>query len=137
MNWHRSRNAWLRLHACSAATYSSNRGPDGRGPIASRTYASCWERAASVSRHDRLVAEGVVRVMGWGEGWWIVGVIVMVACMYWMARMMMGHGSGRGHVEGEARSPSADDILAERFARGEISQEEFEQRRRVLEGHPK
>ena len=29
---------------------------------------------------------------------------------------------------------SARDILAERFARGEISEEEFEQRKKVLEG---
>jgi len=31
---------------------------------------------------------------------------------------------------------SAQDILAKRFARGEISEEEFEQRRRVLEQRP-
>jgi uncharacterized membrane protein len=31
------------------------------------------------------------------------------------------------------RRPEAREILAERFARGEISEEEFEQRRRVLQ----
>ena len=34
--------------------------------------------------------------MTWGGGWWIIGVVVMAACMYSMARMMMGHGSGHG-----------------------------------------
>jgi putative membrane protein len=33
--------------------------------------------------------------------------------------------------------PDAREILAERFARGEVSEEEFEQRTRVLERQPK
>jgi uncharacterized membrane protein len=75
--------------------------------------------------------------MMWGGGWWVIGVIVMLACMYMMARMMMGHGEpGHGtHRDIEDQgNRSARDILAERFARGEISEEEFEQRKKVLEG---
>jgi uncharacterized membrane protein len=88
-------------------------------------------------------------MMWWGGGgWWVVGAIVMVFCMYWMGRMMMGHdGShhgGRDHGEhgdhdDPQRSggrPGAPEILAERFARGEISEHEFEERRRVLERRP-
>lgn len=74
-------------------------------------------------------------MMWGGEGWWLIGAIVMVACMYWMGRMMMSHGSGHaGHDHQDRRQDAgnADEILAERFARGEISEEEFEQRRRVL-----
>ena len=76
-------------------------------------------------------------MFGWG-----VFAIVCMAVMIWM---MMGHGmmGHAGHAHGEAasreesgRSHDAGDILAERFARGEISEEEFEQRKRVLEGHP-
>jgi uncharacterized membrane protein len=60
----------------------------------------------------------------------------MVACLYLMGRMMMGHGgSSHGESERGADTKSADDVLAERFARGEISEEEFEHRRRVLESH--
>ena len=76
--------------------------------------------------------------MMWGGGWWVFGAVVMVVCIFLMGRMMMGHGgSGHGdHSEsahpGATRSPV--EILAERFARGEISQEEFEQRKKVLEG---
>jgi putative membrane protein len=76
--------------------------------------------------------------MMWGGGWWIVGALVMVVCVFLMGRMMMGHG-GSGHGDhGESEHPpatrSAVEILAERFARGEISQEDFEQRKKVLEG---
>jgi putative membrane protein len=74
---------------------------------------------------------------GWGGGWWIVGLVVMVACMYLMGRMMMGHGgSGHGGSEHRADTKSGSNILAERFARGEISEEEFEERKRVLERQP-
>jgi putative membrane protein len=37
------------------------------------------------------------------------------------------------HGEQTRNGPDAQEILAERFARGEISEDEFEQRRRVLE----
>jgi len=71
----------------------------------------------------------------------------MVVCIFMMGRMMMGnmgrmmmgHGGSEHDRHGglEDRSNrSAQDILAERFARGEISEEEFEQRRRVLEQRP-
>jgi putative membrane protein len=75
-------------------------------------------------------------MMWGGAGWWVIGALVMVACMYMMGRMMMGHGgSGHGGHDGQG-TRSAHDVLAERFARGEISQEEFEERRRVLERRP-
>ena len=74
-------------------------------------------------------------MMWGGGGWWVIGAVVMVVCIFWMGRMMMSHGSGHsGHVDEEGRgSRSARDILAERFARGEISEQEFEERTRVLE----
>ena len=68
----------------------------------------------------------------------MIGALLMVACIFMMVRMM-GHGGsghgGHGDVEDQGNR-SAGDILAERFARGEISEEEFEQRRRVLEHRP-
>jgi uncharacterized membrane protein len=72
-----------------------------------------------------------------GGGWWVIGALAMVVCIYMMVRMMGHGGSGHGdhggadHHEGTS---SAGEILAARFARGEISEEEFEQRKRVLEG---
>ena len=65
----------------------------------------------------------------------MLGVLVMAACIFIMGRMM-GHGgskhSGHGGTDHDESRRSAQDILAERFARGEVSQEEFEERRRVL-----
>ena len=78
-------------------------------------------------------------MMWGGGGWWVVGALVFVVCIFMMGRMMMGHGGSEHDRHGglEDRSNrSAQDILAERFARGEISEEEFEQRRRVLEQRP-
>jgi putative membrane protein len=77
-------------------------------------------------------------MMWGGGGWWVIGALVMVACIFMMVRMMNHGGSGHGsHGDFENQSNrSARDILAERFARGEISEEEFEQRRRVLEHRP-
>ncbi|HSD49656.1 MAG TPA: SHOCT domain-containing protein [Actinomycetota bacterium] len=68
----------------------------------------------------------------------MIGALVMVACIFMMVRMMSHGGSGHGgHGDaGDQGNRSARDILAERFARGEISEEEFEQRRRVLEQRP-
>lgn len=78
-------------------------------------------------------------MMWGGGGWWVIGALVMVACIYMMIRMMSHGGSGHGghgdHADA-TNNRSARDILAERFARGEISEEEFEQRRRVLEHRP-
>ena len=72
-----------------------------------------------------------------GGGWWVVGGLVMVVCIFMMGRMMMGHGGsghgGHGDIEDQGNR-GARDILAERFARGEISEEEFEQRKKVREG---
>jgi putative membrane protein len=78
-------------------------------------------------------------MMGGGGGWWVIGVLIVVACIFMMVRMMMGHGGSAHGSHGDIEdhgNRSASDILAERFARGEISEEEFEQRRRVLENRP-
>lgn len=78
----------------------------------------------------------------WDDGWygWFLGPIMMIVFLVItgivvvsIVRWLMGpahHGHGpyaSGPVE---RSPL--DILKERFARGEIDKDEFEERRRVL-----
>jgi putative membrane protein len=75
--------------------------------------------------------------MMWGWGWG--GGLIALICMGVMIWMMMGHGmmghGGRDHggMDHSERRPRAHDILAERFARGEITKQEFEERKRVLE----
>ena len=44
-----------------------------------------------------------------------------------------GFGTRASSGEWGHHAPDAKEILSERFARGEISEEEFEERRRVLE----
>jgi putative membrane protein len=57
-------------------------------------------------------------------------IIFVVACLLFMFFMM------RGMMGGHRRSRDgyALDLLKERFARGEITQSEYEERRRLLEG---
>jgi len=68
---------------------------------------------------------------GWGFGW-IFPVLMMVflfaACFFFMTRMPFGH----RHDPLDDTTTSALRILSERFAKGEISKEEFEQKRSVL-----
>tara|TARA_R110002072_G_scaffold4504_8_gene31319 strand:- start:1111 stop:1443 length:333 start_codon:yes stop_codon:yes gene_type:complete len=74
-----------------------------------------------------------------GGGWFMgpimmivflaVAVIVVMLIVRWMS------GSNHGHTQIHAAPPTrtAVDILKDRFARGEIDKEEFEERRRILE----
>jgi len=78
----------------------------------------------------------------WGGGMWgggifgpllmifyialLVGVIVIV--VRWLSGTSLG-----GHLPPSRAESNALDILKERFARGEIDKDEFDERRRVLE----
>lgn len=79
-----------------------------------------------------------------GDGWggWIAGAVMMIA--FWgslvlliviAVRLVDVRRSGDRGDGIRPRDGAAHEILAERFARGEISAEEFEGRRRVLEGN--
>lgn len=76
--------------------------------------------------------------MMWGPGWnnWWAGLLMMavfwgvlVAIVFFLLRSL----SSRSDRDGNARPSEARAILEERFARGEISEEEFEKRRQVLD----
>lgn len=73
-----------------------------------------------------------------GNGWgWMAGGLMML--VFWgglvalVVLLVRGSGSRSPHGEEKRSGPDALEILAERFARGEISEDEFDQRRRVLE----
>ena len=69
---------------------------------------------------------------GWGL-WWFFPLLMLLmigACVYLMARM------GGGHRHGDKGDSSALRILEERFAKGEISREEFEEKKVILGGRP-
>jgi putative membrane protein len=61
--------------------------------------------------------------MFFGPALMIIFIVVCFAMMFFMMRGMMGH---RSHGR------DALDILRERYARGEITQAEYEERRRFL-----
>jgi len=79
---------------------------------------------------------------GWSMGWMFLGPLMMilfvaaiVVLVVVALRWLTGGGQGGGHA---APPPAASgraplDILKERFARGEIDEEEFKRRRRILE----
>jgi putative membrane protein len=76
---------------------------------------------------------GYMGDMGWGGGWGLLGIVHMVL---WWALIVLGiavlvkwlvRGTGVG-----ARADALD-ILKERYARGEIGKEEFEQKKRDLQ----
>jgi putative membrane protein len=76
--------------------------------------------------------------MMWGNGWgWLWGglmmVVVWIAIVWLVVSLVRGSGERPSHEPESGGRSGAEAILAERFARGEISEEEFEQRKRVLD----
>ena len=70
--------------------------------------------------------EGWQHMTGWGWGWMTVGMLFwlsVIALVVWSVGRMPG---------GSQRRPDADEMLLERFARGDLSIEEFEERRAAL-----
>jgi len=74
----------------------------------------------------------------WNEGWWGFGMMFM--SLLFLALIVVGVVLVvRSFSQGGQARPRSDggralDILAERFARGEIDQQEYEERRRTLSG---
>lgn len=79
-------------------------------------------------------AMGPDTMYGWGMGWfggifslifWILAIVGMVFLIKWLIHMSKGHS--------EAQSGSrAIEILKERYARGEIDKQEFEEKKKDL-----
>ena len=71
----------------------------------------------------------------WDGGWMFLGPLMMIVfiAVIVVVVVLLVRGLG-GHRSGSSTSPDSDalNILKERYARGEIDKEEFEERRRVL-----
>jgi|SRR5215208_7568851 len=92
---------------------------------------------------------GMVGQQGWGPGgmmgqggwgvWWMLGMLVpllflggLITLIAWViVHLTSGR---RDESTPGTREDSAEEILRQRFARGEIDAEEFEKRRRTLGG---
>lgn len=75
---------------------------------------------------------------GYGMGWWgWMGMalfwILVILAIVWLARYLDGGRGEGGRGNGGSRH-DAMEILRERYARSEIDAEEFERRKRDLEG---
>ena len=72
--------------------------------------------------------------MGWGSG--TGGIVGVVAMLLWWGLLILGIALLArwlfGAAAGGRRAGGAREILAERYARGEIDREEFENRKRDL-----
>jgi putative membrane protein len=75
-------------------------------------------------------------MMWWGGGWYgmFLGPLIMILVLVVViAAVVLLVRSGAGPWHGQAPAPRKPlDILKERFARGEIDKDEFEEKRRVL-----
>ncbi len=91
--------------------------------------ADAHEGAEGVYRHGHM----------WGSGWGMaIGPLLMILALgalvvmvIFIVRSIAGHG-GAGHMGHGAMRRGALKILEERFARGEIDEKEFTDRRRLL-----
>lgn len=68
---------------------------------------------------------------GFGPLMWLFWIVLLVAFVYFL-RGLFGRGAGPGNTAETPREKSALEVLEERYAKGEIGKEEFEERRRVL-----
>ncbi len=77
---------------------------------------------------------GYDMMSGWGGMWFgpihmfLIALVLMVLVI-WLVRAMTG-----GHANSSRRTDGARQILDERFAKGEIDDEEYQRRRSALDG---
>lgn len=69
-------------------------------------------------------------MMGMHWGWWIFWLLVIVFLVWLVARTTGGASTGSASPPPAPRSP--EEILRERFAKGELSEDEFRKRLRAL-----
>lgn len=71
----------------------------------------------------------------WGMGWWMwLFWIIVIGAVIWGVLAALKGGEPRGGI-GRETTDSADplEILKQRYARGEIDRDEFEERKKTLE----
>lgn len=72
---------------------------------------------------------------GWEFLWHIVMAIVILWVVITILRMVLGRGPRHWRRHAPWHAYPALEILEERFAKGEITKEEFEERRKTLVGN--
>jgi putative membrane protein len=69
-----------------------------------------------------------------GFVWHGIGFVILVAFVVWLLRMITGRGRHGRHLCGAWHAHSGLEILNERYAKGEITKEEYEERKKTLLG---
>jgi len=65
---------------------------------------------------------------GWGMGWfWIIGLVLLVLIIWVVVKY-----AGQARTPDQPVNKTPIDILKERYARGEMDREEFEQKKKDL-----
>ena len=71
---------------------------------------------------------------GWGMGFGMISVVLFWVLVILGIVVLVKWVSGGSSVPGQPPAKTALDILKERYARGEVDREEFEQKKRDLAG---
>lgn len=72
-------------------------------------------------------------MMGMHWGWWIFWLVVVVFLVWVVARTTGSGSAGAGQAPPPTAPRSPEEILRERFAKGELSEDEFRTRLQALE----
>lgn len=115
-----------------------NRMMSAAGLLAGTVLAPAWAWAQQAEPYRRGYDP---HMMDWGGGWYgmifgplfmilILAIVIAVAVI--LVRWLSGPGYGGHPSHHGPPGRTALDILKERYARGEIDKEEFEERRRVI-----
>ncbi len=59
--------------------------------------------------------------LGWGMGFWWIGGLIMMVLFVWLLYILFG----RDPVENRYQKETARSILSKRYARGEITKDEY------------
>ena len=71
----------------------------------------------------------------WGfGGWWFMFIVMIALCglIIWGIIALVRATTHRSNTGSDIRNPDAMEILKIRYARGEITREEFEERKKVI-----
>ncbi len=70
---------------------------------------------------------------GWGGGFWMLGGLLLMIGVVVIVVSAVSTATRTGRTPtGDSSRPTPNEILRERFARGEITEQEFEQAKKVL-----